>query len=81
MSEDGTIEFPNRWPPGFSGWPHDEQINLVERRMTRKGIIEDLLNLSGLDTRNYELRDDSKLRKKELAAIYLKMEGISNVSE
>jgi len=47
--------------------------------MTRQGLIRELLTYAGLDLREYELRDDSKLRKKELAAIYLIVEGSANV--
>jgi hypothetical protein len=68
-----------RWPAGFSEYPHEVQITTVDGRMTRKGMIRELLTMSGLEPDEYELRDDSKLRKKELAAIYLLVLGVANV--
>lgn len=67
----------NRWPFEFESWPREQQINVVERRMTRQGIIRESLSMAGLDPEDYNLRDDTKLRKKELAAIYLAIQGIN----
>lgn len=68
-----------RWPAGFSEYPHAVQIETVNGRMSRKGLIRELLTMSGLEPEEYDLRDDSKLRKKELAAIYLTVLGVANV--
>jgi len=72
---------PDRWPPDFATWPLDAQIKQVAMRMTRKGLIDELLTRAQLPHDQYELRDDSKLTKKELAAIYLTLEGINNGSD
>lgn len=64
-----------RWPPGFREWPLEDKISHVTMSMTRKGLIVELLSRSGLDPSEYDLRDDSKLSKKELAAIHLALEG------
>lgn len=47
-------------------------------RMTQEGLIRELLSQSGLGSDQYDLRDDTKLTKKELAAIYLGLAGLSN---
>ncbi|WP_436934972.1 hypothetical protein [Halovenus marina] len=78
MSADHDHDPYSRWPPEFETWPHADQLKHCEMRMTRKGLIAAMLSRSGLDPEQYQLRDDSKLRKKELAAIYLKMEGVAN---
>jgi len=67
-----------RYPPGFANWPHDAQIEHVRMKMTRKGLIAELLSRAGLDIADIEIRDDSKLTKNELAAIYLVVEGQSH---
>ena len=74
--------YPNpssRWPYEFDEWPHHEQIGCVESRMTRLGLIKECLSFAGLDPDEYDLQDNKKLRKKELAAIYLVLEGSANV--
>lgn len=68
----------SRWPVEFDKWPHEDQLREVEMRMTRKGLIRELLSQSGLGSDQYDLRDDTKLTKKELAAIYLGLAGLSN---
>jgi len=68
----------DRYPPGFEDWPHADQISHVTMKMTRKGLIVELLSRAGLDISNSEIRDDSKLTKNELAAIYLALEGTSH---
>jgi hypothetical protein len=66
-----------RWPPAFTDWPLGQQITEVKMQMTRSGLIRALLTQSGLDVD--DVRFDRKLRKNELAAIYLNLEGIANV--
>lgn len=66
-----------RWPPQFEAWPHDQQITEVEMQFQRAGLLRALLSKSGLPVED-EVRFDRKLRKDELAAIYLQIEGIAN---
>ena len=68
---------PGRFPPDFASWPLDAQITYIEMSMTRKGLIASALSHAGLNPDEYDLRDDSKLSKKELAAIYLTLEGLN----
>jgi hypothetical protein len=71
----------DRWPPNIEEWPLDQQITQVTMRMTRKGLIASLLPHAGLSPDDYELRDDTKLTKKELSAIYLTLEGKNDGSQ
>jgi len=68
----------DRWPPKMREWPLDVQIRHVTMRMKRKGLIAACLSHAELSVDDYDLRDDTKLTKKELAAIYLTLERISN---
>jgi len=67
-----------RYPPAFSSWPHADQITHVEMTMTRRGLIASILNNAGLSGDQTTIADDRKLTKKELAAVYLTLEGVSN---
>lgn len=71
----------DRWPPNFEEWPRDQQISEVTLRMKRRGLVANVLSHAGLDREEYDLEHDEKLTKKELAAIYLTLEGINSESE
>ena len=71
----------DRWPPKMREWRLDVQIRQITMRMTRKGLIASCLSHAGLSSEEYDLRDDTKLTKKELAAIYLTLEGFNNGRE
>ena len=70
-----------RYPPEFRDWPLGQQIAHVEMQYTRKGLISSCLSHAGLSPEEYNLRDDTKLTKKELAAIYLTLEGMNDGRE
>jgi len=81
MSSDYRDEPPtDRWPPNFEEWPRQDQISEITLRMKRRGLVADILSHAGVDRKQYSLEDDEKLTKKELAAIYLTLEGISSDS-
>ena len=71
----------DRWPPNFATWPLADQIKYCTMTHTRKGLIAECLSHAGLAPEEYALRDDTKLTKKELAAIYLTLEGKNNGTE
>ena len=83
QDDDRYIDEPptDRWPPKMREWPLEVQIRQVTMRMTRKGLIASCLSHAGLSSEEYDLRDDTKLAKKELAAIYLTLEGFNNSRE
>ena len=45
-------------------WPLEVQIRQIIMRMTRKGLIASCLSHAGLSADEYDLRDDTKLTKK-----------------
>jgi len=57
------------YPPDFDEWPLGQQIAHVEMRYTRVGLLRRLLNFAGCD--NIEVKADTKLAKRELAALFL----------
>jgi len=65
-----------RWPPGFEQYPRDQQMMVVSERYSRSGLLRVCLSYSGLDPSERAVDYDRKLTKKELAAIYLTLEGI-----
>lgn len=71
----------DRWPHEFQSWPRDQQMVTVKRRMTRVGLISEILELSGLPTDQISVSDDKKLTKKELAAVYLAIQEIDYESD
>lgn len=71
-------EPPSRWPANFDSWPRDEQVNVVCRRMKRAGLIREMLNMAEVEMRDEEIHEDSRLTKKELAAIYLAIQGVGH---
>ena len=66
----------NRYPVDFETWPRGQQIVEVTPRMTRRGLILSCLTHSGLQPVAEDIDDDTRLTKKELAAIHLTLEGI-----
>jgi len=64
-----------RWPPTFADWPLEAQIDHLRITTTRRGLMAEILSHSGLAREQYQLDDDTKLTKKELAAVLLRMEG------
>lgn len=67
-----------RYPEVFHQLDAAGQADFVADRYYREGLLEEVLALAGRDTGNRALHSDSKLRKKDLAAIYLTLEGISH---
>lgn len=65
----------SRYPPNFETWPRGQQIEHVAIRHTRRGLIAACLSHAGEEPRSYP---DRKLRKKELAAVLLTLEGYPN---
>jgi hypothetical protein len=65
----------DRWPSGFESWPLEDQLEEVQDRFTRPGLVYACLSHAGLDPEQYQVRDDTKVRKNELAAIYISLEG------
>jgi hypothetical protein len=78
MSYEYRDDRPSRWPPDFGSWPRVQQINVVSRRMTREGLIKEMLNMADLPTDGQEFDKDRKLTKKELSAIYLAIQGVEH---
>jgi len=66
---------PDFWPSGFADWPLEDQLEEVIDRFSRPGLVYACLSHADLDPDEYQVRDDTKLRKKELAAIYISLEG------
>jgi len=71
----------DRWPPGFDEWPREEQMMVVAERYSRSGLLRACLSHAGLDPTERAVSYDRKLTKKELASIYLTLEGISHDPE
>jgi len=67
-----------RYPPEFETWPRDDQVLHLAGKFRREGLIKDILRMTGLDIQERDIGTDSKLTKKELAAIYLTLEGINH---
>jgi len=68
----------DRFPADIEEWSLEEQISHVAMRQTREGLLAALLSHAGLNPREFDLRADRKLYKRELAAIYLTLEGVSS---
>lgn len=78
MSTNYRDDRPSRWPPDFATWPRDEQVNVVCARMKRAGLIREMLNMADVPTEGRDIHEDSRMTKKELAAIYLAIQGVNH---
>jgi hypothetical protein len=76
MSYDYRDDRPSRWPANFESWPRVQQVNVVSRRMTRAGLIREMLNMADLPAD--EVDKDTKLTKEQLAAIYLAIQRVDH---
>lgn len=67
----------DRWPMDFETWPRADQILKAETRYSRAWFLAEIFAVLGHDTTRDEFRQDTKLDKRELAAIKLGLEGKS----
>lgn len=78
LAETGGAISAGPFPPEFGRWDRDQQIHYLSQAMSRRAMLAQLLNFAGFEVEAQSLRDDRKLRKNELAGIYLLLEGKLN---
>lgn len=67
----------SKYPPQFEDWPREKRLDLVELAYTRRGLLRVILSLAGLEPVR-DLHSRRRLRKDELAAILLALEGLDD---
>ena len=62
------------YPLGFREWPRESQVTHIVGQMNRVGLVERILALSRLEPDREIDPDRARLNKRELAAIYLRLQ-------
>lgn len=57
-------------PVDFENWPADEQLDHIAAQFNRRGLLTQVLLLSGRDVAGRDIDGDTQLTKRDLAAIY-----------
>ena len=69
----------DRYPDEILDHNFEHQADYIAEQMTRPGLISTVVSVAGLGSELDHNETDRRLRKKELAAVYLYMEGVANV--